>query len=130
MPFSLDVTINPQDMARAQKRLDKWKGAPLAIRTQRAAQAGMKLFIAPLRARAERHNLTGRTQRGYAVRKLRKRNYTEIAQYKASSNTWYKHFAIVGTSQGVPPDPYVSQVKAEYQARVVSFIESEIVRLA
>ncbi len=128
--LTLDITINQQDLARVTKKLDQWKGAPLKIRTQKAQQAGMKLFISPLRGQAARHNLTGKTQRGYAVRKLRQKNYTELGAYKASSNTWYKHFAIVGTSQGVRPDHYVAQVRDTLAPAVVGFIETQIRRLA
>ncbi len=128
--LSIDIAINPADLARATKKLDQWQGAPLKIRTQKAQQAGMKLYIAPLKAQAARHNLTGKTQRGYGVRKLRQRNYTELGAYKASSNTWWKHFAIVGTSQGVQPDPYVDRVRTAMTPAVVGFIETQIRRLA
>ena len=66
----------------------------------------MRLFVAPLRAAAARHNATGATQRGYAVRKLRKKNKTEMGACKVGSNTRYRHFAIVGTQvqdRGVSP---------------------------
>ncbi len=127
---SLSVEVNAADLQKVARRLDKWQGAPLAVRTQKAEQAGMKLFVSPLKARAAKHNLTGATQRGYGVRKLRKKNSAELGAYKASSTTWYKHFAIVGTKRGIRPDPYVDAVRTLYGPRVVGFVEQQIRRLA
>lgn len=125
----VDVTIDPKALARANKRLDKWKGAPLKVRTQKVEQAAGKLYIPALRAQAARHHRTGATERGYAVRKtpLRRR---EIAAYRVISNTWYKHFAIVGTSRGVEPDRYVEYVGQRLHTPVVKFIKTNIKRLA
>jgi hypothetical protein len=128
--MTLSAEVNEKDLARVAKRLDKWQGKPLEVRTQKAEQAGMKLFISPLKSRAARHNLTGKTQYGYAVRKLRKKNYTELGAYKAGSNTWYRHFAIVGTRRGVRPDLYVDAVRESFGVRVVAFIREQITRLA
>jgi hypothetical protein len=128
--LTLTAEVNAKDLARVQKRLDKWQGAPLKVRTQKVQQGAMKLFIAPLRAEAARHNDTGATQKGYGVRKLRQKNYTELGAYKVSSNTWYKHFAIVGTKRGIQRDPYVDRVREKYHARIVAFIRQQIFRLA
>ncbi len=130
MSNSLSVDVNITVSPAVYKKLDQWQGKPLQIRTQKAQQAGMKLYVPALRTQAGRHNRTGKTQRGYGVRKLRQRNYTELGAYKASSNTWYKHFAIVGTSQGVRPDPYVDRVRTALTPAVVGFIETQIRRLA
>jgi hypothetical protein len=129
-PITLSVDIDARDIARATKRLDRFQGAPLKVRTQKAEQAGMKLFLGPLKARAARHNASGETQRTYSVTKLRPRNYTELGAYKASSKTWYKHFAIVGTNRGIARDPYVDEVRLRYGPKVVAFIREQIMRLA
>jgi hypothetical protein len=95
----------------------------------KAEQAGMGLYIGALKAAAAVHNLTGATQRGYAVRRLRKRA-GEVVAYKASSNTRYRHFAIVGTSRGVRPDPYVDRVREALEPAVTNFIDEQVRRLA
>lgn len=128
-PVSISVTVNPRDIARIEKRLAKWQGKPLATRMDKAIQAGMKLYLPALRLRAARHNRTGKTAAGYNVRKLSRRPI-EVAAYKVSSNTWYKHFAIVGTSRGVPADPYVDQVRETLEPTVTAFIDEQVRRLA
>src|SRR5688500_3817930 len=116
--ISVQVTIPP----RLIKRLDNWQGAPLVKRTDKSIQAGLKLYGAALRMRAMAHNQTGKTSRGYAVRKLRKRP-GEVAAYKVGSNTWYKHFALKA-------DPYVDQVREQLEQPVTAFISEQIRRLA
>lgn len=125
----LDVKIDPKDIAKAVKLLDKYQGAPLAVRTDKASKAGMKLFVNPAKAQAARHNLTGATQRGYNVRKLKKRT-REVSAYKVDSNTRYRHFAIVGTRTGIKPDPYLDRVKGALAPQVRKFISEQITRLA
>lgn len=129
LSVDVNVTVNPKDIARITKRLQKWQGKPLAQRMDKAIQAGLKLYVAPLRVRAAKHHRTGKTQAGYNVRKLRKRPQ-EVAAYKVSSNTWYKHFAIVGTSRGVNADPYVTQVRDSLEPAVTAFINEQVTRLA
>jgi hypothetical protein len=68
---------------------------------------------------------------GYGVRKLRLRPWQkEVAAFKVSSNTWYKHFAIVGTSRGVEPDLYVDDVREQLESRVTAFVDSAVRALA
>jgi hypothetical protein len=126
---TLDVQIDPKSMARAIARLDKWKGASLAVRTQRATHAGMALLLSPIKARAARHNRTGATQKGYNIFRGNPRSQ-EIAVYTLHSTTPWKNFAITGTSRGVSPDPYVDAVKRQLEPRVVGFIADQITRLA
>lgn len=128
-PISIAVTVNQRDIDRITKRLDKWQGKPLAVRMEKAIQAGLKLYVAPLRQQASRHNKTGATQRGYGVRKLR-RKPGEVVAYKVGSRTWYKHFAIAGTSRGVAADPYVDRVHRGLEPQVTRFIDEQIGRLA
>jgi hypothetical protein len=127
--YQIHVMVNQRDLDRIDKRLEKWQGKPLETRMAKAEQAGMALYIGPLKSRAASHNLTGATQRGYAVRKLRKRA-GEVVAYKVSSNTRYRHFAIVGTSRGVKPDPYVDQVHRVLEPAVTKFIDEQVRRLA
>lgn len=128
-PFAVQVTVNQKDINRITKRLDKWQGRELADRMAKAEQAGLGLYVGPLRARASAHNLTGATRSSIKVRKLRKRP-GEVAAYKVGPGTWYRHFAIVGTSKGVRADPYVDQVREALEPQVTAFIDEQIRRLA
>lgn len=128
-PVAISVTVNQRDVDRITKRLEKWQGRPLAMRMEKAIQGGLRLYVGPLKARAGAHNATGKTQRGYNVRKLRNKP-GEVAAYKVSSNTWYKHFAIAGTSRGVRADPYVDQIRSGLEPSVTTFIDEQIRRLA
>lgn len=128
-PVSINVTVNPRDIARIEKRLDKWQGKPLAMRMEKAEQGGMGLYVAPLRARAGAHNLTGRTQRSIRVSKLRKKA-GEVAAFKVGPTTRWRHFAIAGTRRGVEADPYVDAVHRQLEPRVTAFIDEQVRRLA
>jgi hypothetical protein len=128
--LTMSVTVNQKDLDRIEKRLDKWQGKPLAMRMDKAERAGMNLYVAPLKAAAAAHNLTGATQRGMKVRALRKRRQQqEVAAYKAGSSTRHRHFAVVGTSRGVEADPYVDRIQTALEPRVVAFIEQQVMRL-
>ncbi len=133
-PSSFSVTINSADVARVVKRLDKWQGAELATRTQKAIQAGAALLVGPIRAGADRHRITGNTERSVAVKKLRNRS-GENAAYKVgvkaknASSAWYAHFLIVGTSRGIVSDGYVDAAYAELGGEVTAFIDNQIIRL-
>lgn len=126
---AINLAVNPRDIARITKRLDKWQGKPLATRMAKAIQSGLTLYVGPLRARAAAHVLTGGTVRSIRVKALRKRP-GEVAAYKVGPTTWYGHFAIVGTSRGVSPDPYVDQVREQFERPVTAFIDEQIRRLA
>lgn len=131
MTVQINVTVNPRDIARLEKRLSKWQGKDLATRMDKALQAGLKLFVPALKARAARHNRTGKTMATYGVRKLRKQPFNkEVAAYKVGASTWYRHFAIVGTSRGVEPDPYVASVEEALSGTVTDFVGEQITRLA
>src|SRR5688500_19352580 len=81
---AISVTVNPRDIARISKRLDKWQGKPLEERIAKAIQGGLGLYVGPLKARAAIHNRTGATMGSIKVRKLKKRT-GEIAAYKVRS---------------------------------------------
>lgn len=129
MPVSVSVQVNPRDIARVTKRLDKWQGRPLEERMAKAQQAALSLFVGPLRARAAAHNLTGATTRSIKVTKLRKRP-GEAAAYKVGPTSRHRPFAIVGTSRGVKPDLYVDQVREALEPAVLGFMDAQVRRLA
>jgi len=126
---AISVTVNPRDVARLTKRLDKWQGKPLAERMAKAEQAGLGLYVGALRLRAARHNLTGQTQRSIKVTKLRKR-VGEAAAYKVGPTSRQRPFAIVGSSRGVQADPYVDEVYRALEPAVTAFIDEQVRRLA
>jgi hypothetical protein len=125
---SVAVTVNPKDIARVTKRLDKWQGAQLAKRVEKAIQGGLSLFVPRIRAGARGHHVTGKTERSVRVNKLRKRT-GEIVAYKVGPNEWYSHFPISGP-YSAPGDPYVEQAEQELGGEVMSFIDDQITRLA
>jgi hypothetical protein len=126
---SISVAVNPKDVARLTKRLDKWQGKPLADRMAKAEQAGLGLYVGALRMRAARHNLTGETMRSIKVTKLRTRS-GEVAAYKVGPTSRHRPFAIVGTSRGVEADPYVDEVYQSLEPTVTAFIDEQVRRLA
>jgi hypothetical protein len=131
----LTLTFNPKDIARVTKRLNQWQGAPLAVRTQKAIQAGVSLLRSPIRAGAARHRITGNTEKSVGVRKLSLRS-GENAAYKVgvkannATIAWYAHFVIGGTSRGIQADPYVDAAYHQLGGQVLAFIETQITRLA
>lgn len=127
--IKLSLTVNPRDIKRITTRLDKWQGAPLAKRMDKALGEGMKLLINPIRSGAARHKITGATGRSVRVKKLR-RKPGEVGAYKVGVNSWYGHFPITGTSRGVEADPYVDAALEANEGQVMSFIDEQIRRLA
>ena len=127
--IKLSLTVNQRDIDRITKRLDKWQGAPLAKRMDKALGEGMKLLINPIRLGAQRHRTTGATYKSVKVKKLR-RKAGEVAAYKVGVNTWYGHFPISGTSRGIEGDPYVDAAYEANSGKVMSFIDEQIRRLA
>jgi hypothetical protein len=133
-PSSFSVTINSADVARVEKRLNKWQGAELATRTQKAIQGGAALLVGPIRAGAAHHHITGKTEASVAVKKLRNRS-GENAAYKVgvkaknASSAWYAHFVIVGTKRGIVGDGYVDRAYEELGGEVTDFIDNQIIRL-
>lgn len=124
---ALSVEVNQKDIDRVLKRLDKWQGAPLAKRMEKAVAGGLALLVSPIRFGAQRHRVTGATSASVKVKKLRKKP-GEVFAYKVGVNTWYGHFPIGGTSQGVEADPYVDAAFDSGRDRVQSFIDEQIVR--
>jgi hypothetical protein len=126
----LAVTVNQRDIDRINKRLDKWQGAPLAKRLEVAQRGALGILVAPLRGRAGAHVLSGKTQRGISVRKLRRRSGEATPGYKVGSNTRVRHFAVVGTTRGVEPDPYFDEIERQYDGQISAFIDATVRRLA
>lgn len=135
-PVGMAVTINPKDIARVQKRLEKWQGAPLEKRMDKAVRAGLSLLIKPIRAGALRHKSTGNTARSVGVKKLRKKPGEMNASYKVGikavrpRQAWYGHFPITGTSRGVMADPYVEAAWDDHREQVSAFIDEQVRKLA
>jgi hypothetical protein len=132
-PSSFSVTINSADVARVEKRLNKWEGKELATRTEKAMQAGAALLVGPIRAGAAHHRITGNTERSVGVRRLHKRS-GENAAYKVGVKVtnklaWYAHFVIVGTKRGIVGDGYVDRAYEELGGEVTDFIDTQIIRL-
>lgn len=124
----IEYKIDPQDIARITKKLNKWQGEPLLKRTDKAVRAGWQLLIKPISAGASRHRVTGLTERTVKVLKLRKRP-GEMFAYKVGVTTWYGHFPITGV-YGNPGDPYVDAAYQSLNGQVRSFVDNEITRLA
>lgn len=127
-PVAISVTVNPRDIARIEKRLDKWQGKPLETRIEKAVQGGLKLLIAPIRLRAARHHRTGATERGVAVKKLRKRPGEAVA-YKVGVSTPRYARAVIGGPYSAAADPYVTDVYRALEGQVDSFIDQQVRRL-
>ena len=121
-PVSIAVSVSQKDIDRVTKRLDKYQGAELAKRTAKAIQGGLSLMVAPIRAGAARHRITGETERSTKVKKLRKRGQ-EMVAYKVGVNTWYGHFPI---SKDPGSDPYVDAAWAANETQVMRFIDEQI----
>ena len=156
MPEPLvSITVDPRDIARVKKRLDKWQGAPLAARLTRAIQGGLALLVRPLRAAAPRK--TGLLQRKIRTSSLRKR-FGEVAAYKVGSTAPHAHLVIQGTREhslagragkgpysvfpdnevrrnaylihpGARANPFVDEVRAAHEAQVFAFINEQVRRL-
>lgn len=124
---TLTVTISDAEMKRVTGLLDKWKGKPLALLMSRIERAALSLTLAPTKARAGRHNLTGETQRGYLVRKVPTRA-NENASWKMDSNTPQRAYVVAGTRY-IPADPYIDEVRAALEPQMVSFIDEQVTRL-
>lgn len=128
-PVSVTVTVSQKDIDRITKRLDKWQGAPLQKRMEKAVQGGLALLVNPIRSGAGRHRITGKTAASVRVRKLRKIS-DEIFAYKVGPTTRYAHFVIAGTSRGVEADPYVDEALNANEATVMSFIDEQVKKVA
>jgi len=126
--FTFSININEKDLARATKTLDQFQGMPLKQLMLKVEKAAIGLYVNPLKRRAARHNQTGATQASIKV-KILKTTRKEIAAFKVGPNTWYRHFAIGGTSQGVRADPYVDDVRGALEPQVFGFIDDQIKRL-
>jgi hypothetical protein len=126
-PVSVSVSVNPKDIARITKRLDKYQGVELAKRMDKAIAGGLALLVGPIRSGAARHTITGATAKSVKVKKLRKRA-GEMVAHKVGVSTWYGHFPIAGpyNTQG---DPYVDRAAAQHGEQVQHFINEQITRL-
>lgn len=153
-PVSLNITVNPRDIARIEKRLAKWQGKPLAERVDKAMRAGLSLMVGPIRTKAPQpghergaKDATGRLAAATQVWKLKKRP-GEIAAYavgprggRSKSLRVAPHRALViaghrmvthdGRQVGyVTGQPYVDQAVSEMEPSVMRFINEQIGRLA
>jgi hypothetical protein len=153
--LTLDATIDQASLDRVAKRLDKWKGAPLAIRTQKAEQAALKLLVNPLRSASPHpgHEIPpedsiGTLMASITVWKLRQKNFTELGAYavgpRGGRSTKLKvapHRNVVirghkmkthsGRTVGfVQGNPFVGRVGDPMTPRLIGFIHEQITRLA
>lgn len=135
--IELDVRIDPKSLARVTKRLDSWKGAPLAIRTDRALAGGARLMADALKARAPRGK-TGGLRRSVKVTPLGRRDVVSryqilptkrVPDKKRRDGDLLAALLVYGTKRGVEPTPFVDEVAHSLEGRVMAFVEEQITRL-
>lgn len=125
-PVRVEVTVNPRDIARITKRLDKWQGAELHKRMQKAIEGGLKLLVNPIKAQTP--VFTGHLRSGVKAKALRKRP-GEAAAYKVGPTSPHRHLVIRGTSRGVEANPFVDRAVQPLEGQVKAYIEEQIKRL-
>lgn len=153
-PVSVQITVNPRDIARISKRLSKWQGKPLEQRMDKAIRAGLSLMVRPIRAKAPQpgherapRDATGQLAGSVQVWKLRKR-VGEVAAYavgprggrsKTLKIAPHRHLVIRGhrmvTHAGaqvgfVQGNPFVDEAVGSMEPSVRAFISEQITRLA
>jgi hypothetical protein len=141
----LDIELSSTDLTRVTKTLDKWKGAPLKKRTSLAMQRGMKLLVGPIRARTpKKHGGGGAIAKGVMKASVKvhalKLRSGEISAYAVGPTNQIRYPLIRGhvvraitggpTYGSVAPVPFVEPVIAAYYTQVVSFVNTQITRLA
>jgi len=134
----IDFNVDQRDIARVNKRLDKWQGKPLATRLQKAVTGGASLMVNPIRAFAPQSasgttgryaHKSGNLKRKVRTRTLRKRPGEAAAAY-AGPSTFYALFVRYGTSRGIQANSFVERAESFNEARVQRFIDDTVRRLA
>ena len=136
--FSLSIYTNPKDLARVQKRLDKYKGASLEKVIERAQSGAASMIVPSLRSAAPvgREDKKGRypheagnLQRRIRAKSLRKRTGEAGAAY-AGTTTYYGLFVQQGGAVNRRANPFVEQVTRQLEPEINNFQEEQIRRLA
>ena len=122
-PVILDLEISQRDIDRVNKRLDKWKDKPLAVRLEKAIQGAASLLVNPIRGNTP--VVTGNLRRSVRVTKLRKQS-GEIAAYKVGPTARHKHLIIRGTSRGVEANPFVDRAVNPLEGKVRDFAGDQV----
>lgn len=132
---SLAVYVNPKSLARINKRLDKFQGAPLAKRVDKALGGGARLYADALKRNSP--NATGGLSRSVTVTRPRKRQ-GEIAVYGVypkkrvpfkGRTALLAALLVHGTSRGVESDPFPRDTFQSMEPTITSFVSEQVRRL-
>ena len=98
-PFAISVTVNPKDIARINRTLDKYQGTTLHKRMDRAAWGAAGLAVGPMRAAAPRSGTPGHsgTFAKTVKRRALRRRFGEIAAYETGPQSPLNYIVTRGT---------------------------------
>lgn len=125
--FAISAQVSQKDINRALRTLDKYHGAELIKRTDKALRAGATLLKGPIAAEAP--SRTGRMKKSVGVKKLSRRE-SESTAYYVGPRTFYAQWIQDGTRRGVEANPFVERATSARLVEIDNFIEEQIVRLA
>ena len=125
--FAISAQVSQKDINRALRTLDKYQGAELHKRTEKAIRGGATLLKGPIAAASPVRS--GRMRSSVGVKKLRKQQ-SEVTAYYVGPRTFYAQWIQDGTKRGVEANPFVERATAPRLSEVHNFIDQQIRRLA
>lgn len=134
--LDIKVEVSQRDIARVDKRLEKFQGKPLAERTLKALSGGASLLVGPIRQLApvspsgqtgKYAHPSGNLRRKVRTRKLRNQP-GEIAAYYAGPAVYYGLFVNKGTRYQ-QANPFVERATAQVRDQVNAYVSEKITSL-
>lgn len=131
---SVDVTIDPRDLARVTRRLEQWQGQPLMVRMSKVMAAAARLMVKGLQVftphRTGGLRASERTRRFVSQGSVGYRIWPTKRVPDKGRSDLLAALLVHGTKRGVSPDPFVDEAQRAFEPQLVGFIAEQIRRLA
>lgn len=134
-PFALWVEFDKRDLARFNKRLDKWQGKPLETRLRKAVEAGARLLVNPIKAHAPRRTggLRSSTKPSKSIKSRDGWITVRVGPTKRvpdKNRTALLTALLVYGANGAEPNPFIDAAVKPLEPAVQQFIDTQVRRLA
>lgn len=139
--LSVSAKMDLREYARAEKRLARYEGRPLAERARRAAVEGARLGVRPIRSSGRFKNRTGNLRASVSARAVRLRDGEMAAASVGPRGRkgGHKHLIADGhrivtrsgqdTGRRTRPDPFVESAFKDYGPRAQQLITAQVIAL-
>mgnify|MGYP001567832822 CR=1 FL=1 len=135
---SFRLELSAKDIARGKALLDRYRGAPLMTRMQKATLAAAKTMEAPMKAAAPK--VTGHLRAKTRAQQIRQRTgwrtYAATSSADVGPRSPHRHLVIRGhrivtpggrdTGRRTSPNPYVDLVARRHYANAVRIMRQAI----